>query len=188
MKYLKYALLTLFIIACGANSSGVSTKLVQDASQDNAKNCLVDAPKWFSNPGANEAVGTGESRDLAFSRTKAETDARAKLANSINVQVNNVINAVERENATAFAREVTQVTETVVSELIQGMSIDKYYLCPKMVGGVEGYQSFALISVDLKDAVASVKAELNRQKEASSSASLDNFLDGVNDQLDSAFE
>ena len=182
------ALIALFIVACGSNSSGVSTKLVQDASQDNAKNCLVDAPKWFSNPGSNEAVGTGESRDLAFSRTKAETDARTKLANSINVQVNNVINAVERENATAFAREVTQVTETVVSELIQGMSIDKYYLCPKMVGGVEGYQSFALVSVDLKDAVAAVKAELNRQKEASSSASLDNFLDGVNDQLDSAFE
>jgi hypothetical protein len=68
------------------------------------------------------------------------------------------------------------------------MSIDKYYLCPKMVGGVEGYQSFALVSVDLKDAVAAVKAELNRQKEVTSSASLDNFLDGVNDQLDSAFE
>ena len=57
-----------------------------------------------------------------------------------------------------------------------------------MVGGVEGYQSFALLSVDLKDAISAVKEELNRQKEASSSPSLDNFLDGVNDQLDSAFE
>jgi len=188
MKYLNYVLIALFIVACGSNSSGVSTKLVQDASQDNAKNCLVDAPKWVSNPGKNQAVGISESRDLSFSRTKAETDARTKLANSINVQVNNVINAVERENSTAFAREVSQVTETVVSELIQGMTIEKYYLCPKMVGGVEGYQSFALLSVDLKDAISSVKEELNRQKEASSSPSLDNFLDGVNDQLDSAFE
>jgi len=188
MKKLSYLFLVLFVVACGASSSGVSTKLVQDASQDNAKNCLADAPKWFSNPGNNEAVGTGESRDLAFSRTKAETDARIKLANSINVQVNNVINAVERENGTAFAREVSQVTETVVSELIQGMTIDKYYLCPKMVGGVQGYQSFALVAVDLKDAVTAVKAELARKKEASNNSSLDNFLDGVSDQLDSAFE
>ena len=48
MKYFNYALIVLFIVACGSNSSGVSTKLVQDTSQDNAKNCLVDAPKWFS--------------------------------------------------------------------------------------------------------------------------------------------
>ena len=57
-----------------------------------------------------------------------------------------------------------------------------------MVGGVQGYQSFALVAVDLKDAVTAVKAELARKKEASNNSSLDNFLDGVSDQLDSAFE
>ena len=36
MKYLNYALIALFIVACGSNAGGVSTKLVQDASQDNA--------------------------------------------------------------------------------------------------------------------------------------------------------
>ena len=57
-----------------------------------------------------------------------------------------------------------------------------------MVSGVEGYQSFALLSVDLKEAIAAVRAELGRQKQASNSNELDSFLDDVSEKLDSAFE
>ena len=189
MKYLSYVLIALFIVACGSNSSGVSTKLVQDASQDNAKNCLADAPNWFSDPDIpREAIGIGESRDLAFSRTKAETDGRIKLANGINVRIQNAINAAVAENTAGFARQVSQATETTVNEIVQGMLVDKYYLCPKMVGGVEGYQSFALVTVDLEDAVARVRQELDRQRELSNTEGLDNFLDDVSDRLESAFE
>ena len=180
--------LFIFIVSCSANSSGVSTKLVQDASQDNAKNCLKDAPKWFSNPRDDQAVGTGESRDLALSRTKAETDARIKLANTINVRVVNVITATAGENTAAFGRQVSQATETTVNTLVQGMTIDKYYLCPKMVGGIEGYQSFALLTVDIEDAISRIREELSRQKDSSDDADFGSFLDDVSEKLDSAFE
>jgi len=177
----------LFLIACSSNSNGVSTKLVQAGSQDNAENCLSDAPKWFSDPKSGEAIGVGESRDLAFSRTKAETDASIKLGAQINRKVNNLINSVAGENNAGIAKQISQGTEIVVSTTVQGMGVDKYYLCPKMVGGTEGYQSFALMSVDIEEAIERLREEFNRQKQASNNTDLNNFLDDISDQLDTTF-
>ena len=185
----QYILLSLFfIVSCGSSSSYVSTTLVEDSSSDNAANCLVGAPKWTSDPGTNQAVGIGESRDLAFSRTKADTDGKEKLASSISQRIKSVTDGAAKETSAAFGREVSQGIQITVNEFVQGLITDKYYLCPKMVMGVEGYQSFALLEVDIDEAVAIVRDELDRQKRESTSKEYGNFLDDVSDRISSAFE
>jgi hypothetical protein len=188
-KYIQYtsAFALLFLIACGTSSKLVSTTLV-DGAVDNAKNCLKDSPKWVMTPGSNNAVGIGKSTDLSFSRTKARTDAVAQLAAKIDTKVQAQLDQLIADQGSEFARATKQAISATVSTTINLFDIKQYYLCPEMIGGKEGYQSFALLNLDAEKMIARLGAATDKLRAETKEDGFKSLLDSFDSRLDTVFD
>ena len=188
-KYIQYtsAFALLFLIACGTSSKLVSTTLV-DGAVDNAKNCLKDSPKWVMTPGSNNAVGIGKSTDLSFSRTKARADAYEQLASKIDTKVQAQLDLLIADQKGEFGRAAKQAISATVSTTINLFDVKQYYLCPQMIGGKEGYQSFALINLDAKEMIARLGATTDRLRAEAKEDEFKSLLDSFGSGLDTVFD
>ena len=185
-KYI--AIITLvFLVACGTSSKLVSTQLV-DGAVDNTKNCVKDSPKWVMTPGNNNAVGIGKSTDLSFSRTKARADAYEQLASKIDTKVQSQLDLLIADQGSEFARAAKQAISTTVKTTINLFDVKQYYLCPEMIGGKEGYQSFALINLDSEEMIARLTATTDKLRAEAKEDDFKSLLDSFGSGLDTVFD
>ena len=184
---MNYKYITIFtvltLIACSSSSDLVSTKLVSGAV-DNATNCVKDGPAWLMTPSADTAVGIGNSTDLSFSRTLARTDASAQLAAKIDLKLQDQLNQIIVNQNSEFARSTKQAISATVSSTINLFDVKQYYLCPRMIGGKEGYESFAYLKLDAEKMKARLSAEIATLRADTKEDEFKSLLDSFGSGLD----
>lgn len=113
-------LIFLFFISCGG-------------TKELAKTDTGDIPSWYlTTPTANDYIfeaASSTSRDMDLAITKASTEARAKVARTLEVKVNSMQKKFEEEvgqgENSEFLSQFTQATKTVVSKEMNGSQISK---------------------------------------------------------------
>jgi hypothetical protein len=139
-------------------------------------------------PGKNNVVGIAKSTDLSFSRTKARTDATVQLAAKINTQLQAQLDQLIVDQGSEFARATKQAISESVKETVNLFDAKQYYLCPEMIGSKEGYQSFALLNLDVEKMKARLRGELDNLRAEAKEDEFSKLLDSFDTGLDSAFE
>ncbi|MCF6268303.1 MAG: LPP20 family lipoprotein [Melioribacteraceae bacterium] len=113
-------ILTLFISSCGGTKEFTKTD-------------SRDIPEWYLTTPTEEnylyAAASATSRDMDLAISKASTEARAKLARTLEVKVNSMQKKFEEEIGTGenseYLSQFTQATKTVVSKEMKGSQISK---------------------------------------------------------------
>lgn len=116
---LAFALL-LFLTSCGG-------------SKELAKTDSGDIPDWYlttpEDPDHIFASASATSRDMEIAISKATTEARAKIARTLEIKVNSMQKKFEEEvgqgENSEFLSQFTQATKTVVSTELNGSKITK---------------------------------------------------------------
>jgi len=113
-------LLVFLLSACGG-------------SKDLSKTDTGDIPEWYlTTPTADDyiyAAASSTSRDMDLAITKASTEARAKIARTMEVKINSMQKKFEEEigegENSEFLSQFTQATKTIVSTELNGSQIAK---------------------------------------------------------------
>ena len=144
-------LVSLFLLnACGG-------------SKELAKTDTGDIPEWYLNTptGANYIfeAASSTSRDMDLAINKASTEARAKIARSLEVKVNSMQKKFEEEvgqgENSEFLSQFTQATKTVVSSELRGSQITE----KKLVKDGNNWRAYVLAKYPIG---AAQKAFLNK--------------------------
>jgi hypothetical protein len=111
---------SLVLASCGGSKSLVDTE-------------AGDIPEWYLNTPEDAnylySAASAVSRDMELSISKATTEARAKLARTLEIKVNSMQKKFEEEVGSGenseYLSQFTQATKTVVSKELRGSKIIK---------------------------------------------------------------
>lgn len=147
---LSVLLLVFLLSACGG-------------SKDLAKTDTGDIPEWYlTTPTATDyiyASASSTSRDMDLAITKASTEARAKIARTMEVKINSMQKKFEEEigkgENSEFLSQFTQATKTIVSTELSGSQITQ----KKLVKDGSNWRAYVLAKYPIG---AAQKAFLNK--------------------------
>lgn len=186
-KYL-LTMMSFIIFSCASsNNELVSTTLV-DGAVDNATNCLKEAPQWVMAPGKNAIVGSGESTDFTFSKELALANALQQIGQKINTAVDASLDQKAANSNANFVRVTKTQLNLKVSEVVNSFEATTFFLCPKVIGGTQGYQHFAFVEFNVADFKAGVLAETKRLREENKEDEFTKLLDSFDSDLDSVLD
>lgn len=186
-KYL-ITIMSLVIFSCaGSKTELVSTTLV-DGAVDNAINCLSEAPEWVMAPGRNAVVGSGESIDFTMSKQLAVANAIEQIGQKINTAVDASLDQKAANANANFVRVTKTELNLKVEELVNSFEATTFFLCPKVIGGTQGYQQFAFVEFNVTDFKAGILAETKRLREENKEDEFTNLLNSFDSDLDSVLE
>jgi hypothetical protein len=164
MKNLSLIFLLLLIVSCASNSY-YSDKVVRDGARNNIADCLVNGPEWIAKPDQASAVGISESADFSFGREKARADGLQQIAQQINTKVESMLDQKRNEAIDeTFYQSVKSALQLSSDTVVNYARDAEYYVCPKMVGNVEGYQTFVKMTFEPDKIVDMVNIALDRER------------------------
>lgn len=154
----------IFAMGCGgskevAQPSG-DFEVIEDPFQD-----MTDMSMTIIDGGGVAAVGQGTSARQDLAKKKAETDARAGLAQIFNTKVQNMSKQFQEEIGSADDSEIneafTSVTKTLTSQLLQGAVTKKAkYLRNKENGQ---YTAGVVVAIEPNKVNMSILDELQKK-------------------------
>lgn len=154
----------LLAMGCGGNKQVAKPsgdyEVIADPFQD-----LTDMTQTIINGGGVAAVGQGSSVRQDLAKKKAETEARAELAQIFNTKVQNMSKQFQEEIGSADDTEIneafTSVTKTLSSQMLQGAVTKKAkYLRNKETGE---YLCGAVVAIEPNKVNMSILDELQKK-------------------------
>ncbi len=128
-----------------------------------------DIPEWFLNPptDANSfyAVSTATSKDMQLAIDKATTDARAKIAQQVEIKIQGLQKKFDEEvgsgENTTLLQQFTQATKTVVNTSLTGSKVkDK-----KIYQDGKNWRAYILLEYPIGAANTALMQQLQKQEE-----------------------
>lgn len=152
---LSVLLLILLLSACGG-------------SKELPKTDTGDIPEWYlTTPTATDhiyAAASATSRDMDLAITKASTDARAKIARTMEVKINSMQKKFEEEigegENSEYLSQFTQATKTIVSTELNGSQITE----KKLVKDGSNWRAYVLAKYPIGAAQKAFLAKISENK------------------------
>ncbi len=154
----------IFAMGCGGSKEVAQAcgdfEVIEDPFQD-----MTDMSMTIIDGGGVAAVGQGTSARQDLAKKKAETDARAGLAQMFNTKVQNMSKQFQEEIGSADDSEIneafTSVTKTLTSQLLQGAVTKKAkYLRNKENGQ---YTAGVVVAIEPNKVNMSILDELQKK-------------------------
>ncbi|MDA3861268.1 MAG: hypothetical protein PF445_08570 [Melioribacteraceae bacterium] len=148
-------ILVLLVSSCGG-------------SKDLSNTDTGDIPEWYlTTPTASDHLyeaASSTSRDMDLAISKASTEARAKIARSIEVKVNSMQKKFEEEvgegENSEYLAQFTQATKTVVSKELSGSQISK----KKLVKDGKNWRAYVLAKYPIGEAQKAFLNQISNNK------------------------
>ncbi|MFH0733967.1 MAG: LPP20 family lipoprotein [bacterium] len=157
-KYLLFTLLAMTLIMwnCGGSQPLPETE----------KN---EIPEWFMTPPEDPnyfyAVTTSTSKDMQLAIDKATTDARAKIAQQVEIKIQGLQKKFDEEvgagENTTLLQQFTQATKTVVNTSLTGSKVKE----KKIYQDGKNWRAYVLLEYPIGAANTALMQQLQKQEE-----------------------
>ncbi len=129
----------------------------------------MDIPEWFLNPPADPSyfygTATATSKDMQLAIDKATTDARAKVAQQIEMKIQGIQKKFDEEvgagENTTLLQQFTQATKTVVNQSLTGSKVKE----KKLFQDGKNWRAYVLVEYPIGAANTALMQQLQKQEE-----------------------
>jgi hypothetical protein len=129
----------------------------------------MDMPEWFLTPPEDPSyfygVATATSKDMQLAIDKATTDARAKIAQQVEIKVQGLQKKFDEEVGTGenstLLQQFTQATKTVVNQSLTGSKVKE----KKLFQDGKNWRAYVLVEYPIGAANTALMQQLQKQEE-----------------------